>query len=227
MNRRKLLAALGTAVGGSTVLGTGAFTSVSADRSVSVEVADDSNAFLGLVPGDTGLVTEDGGTLRINLDGTGTGASGVNFDAVTQIGSHENPAESHAFKIINQGTQSLMLKMNYYFTNTDWLNSGEGQSFIKFTIHDTGDGPTGSSSQKFPIQNGYNRDYPLAQPTGSGFGSNTSDYRFNVGEEYYMVITVDTTGPNASPDDDLSGIAEVVAKPETNGYGYSRTDPPI
>jgi hypothetical protein len=228
VRRRRVLAALGTAAaGGSTVLGTGAFTSVDANRSVSVRVADDTNAFLGLVPGETGLVTENNGALQISLDGTETSASGVNFDAVTQIGSHENPSNDHAFKIINQGTQSLMLKMNYYFNDTSWLDGGQGQSFINFTLYDTGDGPTGSSSQSFPIQNGYNRDYPLAQPTGSGFGSNTKDYRFNVGEEYYMVITIDTTGPKASTDDDLSGIAEFVAKPETDGFGYDRTDPPI
>ncbi|WP_136690115.1 hypothetical protein [Halorhabdus amylolytica] len=228
MHRRKYLATLGSlAAGGIAAIGTGAFTSVSADRAVSVQVANDSNAFLGLVSGDTGLVKESNGTLQINLDGTDTGASGVNFDAVTQIGSHENPANEHAFKIVNQGTQSLMLKMNYYFTDTDWLDGGAGQSFINFTVYDTGDSPTGSSSQSFPIQNGYNKDYPLPHPTGSGFGSNTEDYRFNVGEEYYMVITVDTSGPNASLDDDLSGIGELVARQETNGGGYDRTNPPI
>jgi hypothetical protein len=228
VNRRKFLATLGAATAGtSAAVGTGAFTSVSADRSVNVQVADDSNAFLGLVPGDTGLVTESDGTLQVNLDGTGTPAEGVNFDAVTQIGSHENPEDDHAFKIVNQGTQSVMLKMSYYFTDPSWLDGGAGQSFINFTLYDTGDAPTGSSSQDFPIQNGYNKDYPLAQPTGSGFGSNTGDYRFNVGEEYYMVITVDTTGPDASPDDDLSGIAEFFAGQETNGFGYDRTDPPI
>lgn len=229
MNRRKFLTTLGVAAAGtSAAVGTGAFTSVSADRSVNVQVANDSNAFLGLVPGDTGLVTEAGGTLQINLDGTGTSASGVNFNAITQVGSHDDPENDHAFKIVNQGTQSVMLKMSYYFTDPSWLDGGAGQSFINFTLYDTGDSPTGSSSQDFPIQNGYNKDYPLAQPTGSGFGpTNTEDFAFNVGEEYYMVITVDTTGPGASPDDNLSGIAEFFAGQETDGGGYDRTDPPV
>ncbi|ERG96735.1 hypothetical protein [Haloquadratum walsbyi] len=64
-------------------------------------------------------------------------------------------------------------------------------------------------------------------PTGSNSGSNSGGFRFNVGEEYYMVITVDTTGPDASPEDDLSGIAEFFAGQETSGFGYDRTDPPI
>jgi hypothetical protein len=149
MSRRTFFATLGTATAGtSAAVGTGAFTSVSADRSVNVQVADDSNAFLGLVPGETGLATEAGGTLQINLDGTGTPASGVNFNAVTQIGSHENPEDDHAFKIVNQGTQSVMLKLNHYFTNTEWIGSKDAeQSFIQYTLIDT-DG--GRSTQIFP-----------------------------------------------------------------------------
>jgi hypothetical protein len=228
MNRRKFIAALGAATAGtSAAAGTGAFTSVSADRSVSVQVANDSSAFLGLVPGDTGLVTESGGTLQVNLDGTGTAAEGVNFNAVTQIGSHENPEDDHAFKIVNQGTQSVMLKMSYYFTNTSWLDGGAGQSFINFTLYDTNGGVTGHNSESYPRQNGYDKDYPVGMPTGGDSGSNGGDFRFNVGEVYYMVITVDTTGPDASPDDKLSGIAEFFAGQETNGFGYDRTDPPI
>ena len=229
MRRRQMLAAVGTAaVGGATAVSTGAFTSVSAARSVSVEVADDSDALVGLVAGDTELVRQTGdGTLEIDLDGTGTPAEGVNFDAVTRVGDPENPEDDHAFRAVNQGTRSLMFKLSYYFTETDWLAGGAGQSFLRFSVFDTGDPPTGASSQAFPIQNGYNRDYPLGQPTGSGFGSNTGDYRFNVGEEYYVVIEVNTTGPAASPDDALSGVAEVVASPETGGGGYDRRDPPL
>lgn len=77
-----------------------------------------------------------------------------------------------------------MRKMNDHFTNMTWLDGGAGQSFINVSLYATENPSTGSSSQKFPIQNGYRREYPLAHPTGSGFGSNTERYRFNVGEEY-------------------------------------------
>ena len=47
MKRRKFVLGLGaTAAGGATVLGSGAFTSVDADRTISVETAQDSDAFL-------------------------------------------------------------------------------------------------------------------------------------------------------------------------------------
>lgn len=230
MNRRSYLTAIAAATGGSAVVGSGAFSTVEADRGVSVRVAGDDDALLGIVPGDSELVSVVDGQLEVSLTGSDTAAEGVNLDAVTRIGSLETPSENYAFKLVNRGTQSLMVKMSYYFTDTSWLNAGGGvvgQSFINFQLFDTGDGPTGHSSQNFPIQNGYNRDYPLAHPTGSGFGSNTGGYRFNVGEEYYMVVTIDTTGSKASTDDALSGVAEFVVSEETDGGGYDRRNPPL
>lgn len=226
MNRRKFLATLGVATTGtSAAAGTGAFTSVSANRSVSVQVASDSNALLGLVPGNTGLVTESDGTLQINLDGTGTPAEGVNFDAVTQIGSHENPEEDHAFKIVNQGTQSVMLKLNHYFTDTEWIGSRESeQSFIRYTLIDT-DG--GRSKQTFPNTVRTRKEKSLGMPFGTSFRSSNYDRRFNVGEEFFVVITIDTTGAMASLDDDLSGVVEIIAGQSTSQDTWEATSPPI
>jgi hypothetical protein len=226
MNRRKYLSALGVAAtGASAAVGTGAFTSVSADRSVSVQVASDSNAFLSLVPGDTGLVTESGGTLQVNLAGTGTAAEGVNFNAVTQIGSRENPEEDYAFKIVNQGTQSMMLKLNHYFTDTEWIGSrGSDQSFIRYTLIDT-DG--GRSVQAFPNTVKTRKEKSLGMPFGTSFGSSNYDRRFNVGEGFFVVITIDTTGATASLDDDLSGVVEITADKSTSQDTWKATDPPI
>ena len=226
MNRRTFLATLGTATAGtSAAVGTGAFTSVSANRSVSVRTADDSNALLGLVPGDTGLVEESDGTLQVNLDGTGTPASGVNFNAVTQVGSHENPEDDHAFKIVNQGTQSVMLKLNHYFTNTEWIGSKDAeQSFIQYTLIDT-DG--GRSTQTFPNDFNTRKEKSLGMPFGTSFESSNNDRRFNVGEEFFVVITIDTTGSEASLDDDLSGVVEIFAGQSTKQDTWEATSPPI
>ncbi|MEF8814169.1 MAG: twin-arginine translocation signal domain-containing protein, partial [Halovenus sp.] len=49
MNRRKFLVGVGSAAAaGSAVLGSGAFTRVEAQRSVTVQVAEDPNAYLGM-----------------------------------------------------------------------------------------------------------------------------------------------------------------------------------
>jgi len=227
MQRRKFIAGLGSlAAAGAAGIGTGAFTSVSAQRSVSVELSDDSSAFLGLEPGDSNLVTDNGdGNLQIQIDGTNAQGSGANMNAVTTIGDPDNPADEHAFKVTNQGTQSVMFKMNYYFSNTDWIQgAGQGQSHINFEVFANANE---SNAKDYPDQRGYNRDYSLGNPEGSNDGSNTGGYRFNVGEEYYVVITIDTTGPDAAESDDLSGTAVIEADTETSQDSWYPTNPPL
>lgn len=106
MKRRNLLTVLGTAAAGSTaVMGTGAFTSVSADRTVNVEVADDANALLALTAPNslangeyaTGPTEGETDTLQLNFDEEADVAGeGLNEDAVTRIES--------VFRVENRGT---------------------------------------------------------------------------------------------------------------------------
>jgi hypothetical protein len=160
----------------------------------------------------------------VNIDGTNAQGSGANMNAVTTIGDPDNPADEYAFKITNQGTQSVMFKMNYYFSNTGWIQgSGQGQSHINFEVFANANE---SAARDYPDQRGYNKDYSLANAEGSGFGSNTGGYRFNVGEEYYVVITIDTTGPNAAETDDLSGTAVIEADTETSSDSWDPANPP-
>lgn len=226
MQRRKFVVGLGAlATGTAAATGTGAFTSVSAQRNVNVQLSDDSNAFLGLEPGESDLVSDNGdGNLQINIDGTNAAGSGANTNAITTIGDPDNPADEYAFKVTNQGTQSVMFKMNYYFNNTGWIqNAGQGQSHINFEVFANA---SESASRDYPDQRGYNKDHSLANAEGSGFGSNTGGYRFNVGEEYYVVITIDTTGPNAAESDDLSGTAVIEADTETSSDSWDPKNPP-
>jgi len=104
MRRRKLLISIGAlGAGGTAAFGTEAFTSVEAERSVDVEIAGDSSAFLAIEPlsgnnANQYVSTEDDDTVALDFDGDDeTSGSGVNQDAVTQV--------EDLFKIINQGTQ--------------------------------------------------------------------------------------------------------------------------
>ena len=87
MNRRNVLVGLGTIVaGGGAALGTGAFSSVEADRTVNVNVAGDSSAFLQFDPSVSGYAENTEGTLQINLDANGpSSGSGLNANATTTI----------------------------------------------------------------------------------------------------------------------------------------------
>jgi hypothetical protein len=105
MERRKFLIGAGSlAAGGAAALGSGAFTSVQADRSVDVTVAGDANAFLGLEPssGANGnYATTEDGKLAIQLDGSDNTpeGNGVNNNAETII--------KDVFRMRNQGTQRV------------------------------------------------------------------------------------------------------------------------
>ncbi|WMT06074.1 hypothetical protein NP511_11835 [Natrinema thermotolerans] len=100
MNRRNVLVGLGTIVaGGGAALGTGAFSSVEAERTVTVETAGDANAFLGL---DADNAYDVGGdTVQLNL-GSGendAGGDGLNINAVTKW--------QPMLAIQNNGTQNV------------------------------------------------------------------------------------------------------------------------
>ncbi|WP_336038251.1 hypothetical protein [Halobacterium yunchengense] len=111
MQRRNVLAAVGSlAATSAAAIGTGAFTSVSANRSLSVEVADDADALLGLVVpdslgnGEYATCSNVGSTdqLVLNFDEDATVAgSGVNDDALSRFDS--------VFRVENHGTQFVRL----------------------------------------------------------------------------------------------------------------------
>jgi len=118
MKRRNILAALGAiSAGGTIVTGTGAFTSVEADRDVSVQVADDANAFLRMAAAGEGndeYITTRGGELGINLTSSNDAVSGegVNMNATTVI--------ADLFEIQNQGTQEIEVEVTpLSFIDTD------------------------------------------------------------------------------------------------------------
>jgi hypothetical protein len=105
MNRRQLLAGIGALSGGGAVVtGTGAFTSVEADRDIAVQVASDANAYLSLnAAGPNAPYTDTSNdTLGIDLtedNATETGGGGVNADAITVF--------EDLVEVGNQGTQDV------------------------------------------------------------------------------------------------------------------------
>jgi len=111
------------AAGGAATIGTGAFTSVTATRDISVSVADDASALLALKQGATGggnpnaqYVTDNSGQLKIDLDNSDTanGGSGVNRNAVTDI--------DNLLHVINQGTQTVAV----------WMTEGSSNDAVTF-----------------------------------------------------------------------------------------------
>ena len=109
MNRRNVLVGLGTIVaGGGAALGTGAFSTVSADRTVSISAAGDGSALLSI--NVTGAIAgSNGDTIQFEL------GNGVNLDATTRFNG--------SLTITNNGSKSVDID----------ITDGNGDSMIDGT----------------------------------------------------------------------------------------------
>ncbi|PSQ36242.1 hypothetical protein BRD08_05240, partial [Halobacteriales archaeon SW_10_66_29] len=93
MQRRKFLLGIGSAAaGGSALLGSGAFSRVESQRDVTIQVAEDPNAYLGLKPLETHEAHDDHG-------------SGVNSDSKTWFDG--------MFDICNQGKEDACISWEF------------------------------------------------------------------------------------------------------------------
>lgn len=94
-----------TASGG--IVGTGAFQSVETDRQVSVAVANDAEAYLGIEPTSEYATTRDG-TFALDFTSSnpanGLAGAGFNSNASTYI--------ADAFRIENRGTEPAYVELN-------------------------------------------------------------------------------------------------------------------
>ena len=197
MERRKFLVGMGSlAAGGAAATGTGAVTSMSADRSVTAKIDADPDSQIAFKTGnDPDIGLTDG---EITLDLTGSGNEGVNINSRYTWGDPDNPSSNYAFKIVNQDNtgEDYYMNMEYRFDDTSWIDERQGQSFIEFTVYH----PYGPGSKNYPDQRGnYNQDFSI----------NTSGQyqHLTPGDEWPVVVTIDTTGEHASTSDKLSGSA--------------------
>lgn len=134
MERRNFLIGMGSAAAGSAAMvGSGAFNFANVERDVSVDVVDDSRAFLALE--DTSAYA-DGSDDKLELtfdDAAGVGGDGINKDADYSF--------TGVFSIRNQGSQPVGVWINdddendaanWYGTDTegndDFTTSIEGPS---------------------------------------------------------------------------------------------------
>lgn len=153
MHRRTLLATVGAAAGSAAFgVGTGAFTSTRADRTATVQVANDATGYVGLSPsgGSNGqFAQQQDGELLLKFDDSGNGGLGV--------GQSSNYQFNDVFTVENQGTQAVFVSLAP-ITGIPIDGSAPGDIDVRFFM--PGDnGP-------LPIENG---DGP--GPIGGGSGS--------------------------------------------------------
>lgn len=194
-NRRNVLIGLGGVVAtGGAVLGTGAFTTVTAERTVNVETAGDASAFLGLEPAarngtpENPYVEQSDDTVQITLenpDGSNeANATGVNVNAETVF--------RNLVTITNNGTQDITeLELEFIEQGSDLSNPNLSNTFY-FTTSST-DSNTAEVDQR------ENNSNILASPTSD------DDNVLTPGESINFGIVVDLLdggdSNNSLPDD--------------------------
>ena len=130
MDRRKFLVGMGSAsIGGSALIGTGAFSRVESQRSVTIQVAEDPAAYLGLdrcaTPNSSYVAEEfpnDDGHLAIDMtpdNPTDFGGQGVNSDSRTWF--------DRVFKICNQGKKQVCV---YIQDDENWPTYADGEDEV-------------------------------------------------------------------------------------------------
>jgi len=190
MNRRRLLAAFGAAAGASGILGTGAFTSVEADRSVSVEVADDADAFLMMEPSsgpNSEYATADGGTIALEFTDTDAGGSGVGTDSVYQF--------DDVFRITNQGTQPMYVWATFADASGNFTPDGSDTDIYLY--------PNGDSDDRLRDSDDDVLYLGVGQSAGIGVHVDTTSVTKN--QELTMTINADAENPASASGEVVGG----------------------
>ena len=110
-----------TAAGASALIGSGAFSRVESQRSVTVAAAEDSDAYVGLEPSDSpngenyAEVDDDSGHLEIDIADSSNGGEGVNSNSTTWFDC--------VFTVTNQGKEDA----TFYVEDMDGLGEDEGE----------------------------------------------------------------------------------------------------
>lgn len=106
MQRRKFLTGVGAlAAGSAAAVGTGAFTSVRAERNINVAVAGDNEAYLALDASVSDYAEETGNTLELQFDGSNSGQNGQGLNA------NADTTFQNVMRIENQGTETIRLQL--------------------------------------------------------------------------------------------------------------------
>lgn len=114
MKRRNLLTSIALVTGGGSLLGTSAFTSVETERTVTVEIADEDEAFLAMEPS---------GGVNAQFAETGQNRK-ILFDINDVIDRGQGPSSNavytfdNVFEIKNQGTQNIYLEVEFEETGS-------------------------------------------------------------------------------------------------------------
>lgn len=193
MKRRELLVGLGGVAGSAGALGTGAFATVKADRTVSVSIADENQAYLALSPATTAnsnFAFQDDSTdgrQQLSLGFSGVGVTGQG------VGTSSDYSFDGVFEVTNQGTQAVDLYVEQLGAS-DFVD-GPG----------TGNSPTGKLDVTF---------YPgssSGSPLTASDASPPNSVNIGIGNSQLIGVNIDVGNVNIE-----NWSAEVTVEAETS-----------
>lgn len=164
MKRRNFIIGTGAlAAGGGAALGTGAFSAATAERDISVEVADDADAYLAL-ESDSEYAEEVDGVIELDLGqdlGEDQGEH-VGLDSSYFFGS--GSSDYNVFTVENQGTEEVQVEpifQAFYFDEDgNQLESPEDAEMgVGLGIQ------TGNEPEEGQIKEGHSRGYYVSIST--------------------------------------------------------------
>ena len=143
MKRRNfLVGAGGSALGGSLLLGSGAFTSVEAQRNINIEVADDPNAYLGLdkCPDspNSSYVTFDGkaNTMMVDMSSDNPTKDADDNPLGEGVNPHAITTFHNVFQICNHGKKPACVWID---DDPKWPVYGDDKRRVEFYLEDDPD----------------------------------------------------------------------------------------
>jgi hypothetical protein len=180
MQRRKFIAGLGSlAAAGAAGIGTGAFTSVEANRTVDINAAGDANAYLGIakVSGSSNsdkFVTKNGGEVAFDFSSSNDSSdlgNGFNVDAVTKV--------NDLLKVTNQGTQDVEF----------WVEAPYNSQVTNYVTLEASDKKAANTTST---------DSASAGLIGDSSGSGATKVTLSPGDTIYLHLEVDSTGTSTA-----------------------------
>ena len=164
MQRRNfLIGAAGTAIGGSALVGSGAFTSVEAERDFALAVAGDADAFLSIEvqdPEHAGVTDDDIVELAFDGEATGEGASGADGEGINK---NATTRFDGVISIQNQGTEEVEL-----FFVTDQVDVNQGRADRTNVFDDEGTDLTTPADNSRTLETGESTTIDFQFETGEG-----------------------------------------------------------
>ncbi|MCL9816994.1 DUF1102 domain-containing protein [Natronocalculus amylovorans] len=181
MERRKFVIGLGALVAGSgAAMGTGAFSSVQAERDLSVNISDDSSAYLEL-NATSPYARESDEMLELTFndnaeaDDSSPAGTGVNNRAITTF--------TDVFEVTNAGTQDVQVYVDLpdgvrmfseSYPDQDNGSSSDAGTPIDLVYWPGGGTQRGDPTEEWAAEDDNpNRDTPLVVPVGETMGEIT------------------------------------------------------